>query len=306
MPTACNYKHFFREDDEREYWGREAAGCIFIAKDTGRILIGHRNDSEPHPQHGLPDQPGSWGTWGGKMDAYETPKDAVEREVKEETGYDGEYKLAHLYTFRSKDIKGKDFKYHNYVVLVPFEFTPSLNWENDNSKWVEYGSWPTPLHFGLDELVRHAGHKIKKIVDLIKSKTEKQKLIEFWSVRPVTFLKKSRISEAVNATISKQGLIDDGIYGYEMKSPHSYLRYGYEPASKIFYLYNITTPVFQDKNKGYAKALLESFFQLIKQYGGALDSEPYTTSGMAYIKHVVERLSKKYNVQLVKGRDSYD
>ena len=107
-------------------------------------------------------------------------------------------------------------------------------------------------------------------------------------------------------SVVPQGLIDNGIYGYEMKSSKSRLSYGYEPASNTLYLYSIATPVFQDKNKGYAKELLESFFQLIKQYNGALDSGTYTTSGMVYIKHVVERFSKKYGVKLVKGQTSHD
>ncbi len=307
MSTALDYKHYFSEEDEREYWGREAAGCIFIAKDTGRILIGHRNDSSPDPQYGLPDQPGTWGTWGGKVDAYETPKDAVEREIAEETGYEEDYKLAHLYTFRSKDANGQDFKYHNYVVLVPFEFMPELNWENDTSKWVEYGEWPRPMHFGLEELIRHAGTKIKKIVALIKKKIKKREIGEFWRSRPNPGPpKKSVLMNEGGVTILRQGLVDDGVYGYEMKSSHSYLRYEYEPARKTFYLRNIGTPNPEDRNKGYARDLLESFFQLIKQYGGALDSAAYTTSGMAYIKHVVERFSRKYNVPLVKGREIYD
>ena len=110
------------------------------------------------------------------------------------------------------------------------------------------------------------------------------------------------MKENTNATVSNQGLIDDGIYGYEMTNDHSRIRYGYEPDSKTFYLYTIATPNPDDQNKGYAKALLETFFQLIKSYGGALDAGSYTTSGMAYIQHVVERLSKQYHVRLVKGR----
>jgi len=106
---------------------------------------------------------------------------------------------------------------------------------------------------------------------------------------------------ADNIEIIKKGLVDDGVYGYEMKSPYSYLRYRYEPSSKMFYLDNIATPNLEDQNKGYAKAILESFFQFIKQKEGALDVGSYTTSGMSYIKPLVEKFSQQYNVRLVQG-----
>lgn len=448
MPTAQAYKSYFREEDSpREYWdtGLGAAGCIFIAKDTGRILLAHRSgrvDFEPH----------TWGTWGGKVDEGETPLQTVEREVEEETGFSGQYKVNHLWTFVDEEA---GFQYHNYLVVVPHEFYPQLNWENDDAEWVEYGHWPRPLHFGMVELIKHAGHTIKKVVSLIKKKNAelleamdtpppaivqkaeapkptnvldaraltnlyvvaatlwgeargegeqgmqavlnvimnrakgnftnaftvvlKPKQFSMWNgasdpddsaialakeqrdnptyrtiirlvdkaskgqlpditggatfyfnpkkanpswakklTKTVTIgdhvfykvpkksLKKAKqVKEDLNnPTISKQGLVDDGIFGYEMTTPQSRVRYGYEPSSKIFYLYNIATNP-DERNQGHAKALLEHFFQLIKSYGGTLDPGSYTGSGMAYIKHVVERLSKQYNVRLVTGR-GYD
>jgi hypothetical protein len=213
-------------------------------------------------------------------------------------------KLAHVYTFRGRTVDGHDFKYHNFVALVPNEFTPELNWENDRSDWVEYGHWPEPLHFGFEKLIQHAGFKVKRIVDLIKIKLQKSRAGEFWKGKSPTGTKQAQlIGENMDVPlISKRGLIDEGIVGYEMTTPHSYLRYGYEPATRTFYLHNIATPNMEDRNKGYARALLESFFQLIKQYGGALDCDTYTTSGMTFIKPVVERLLIEHRVRLMKGR----
>jgi N-acetylmuramoyl-L-alanine amidase len=437
---AFKLKHFFTEDDPtREYWdsGDGAAGCIFIAKDTGRILIAHRSDRvdfEPH----------TWGTWGGKVDAGESPKQAVEREVEEETGFSGRYKISHLWTYNDESA---GFQYHNYLVVVPHEFTPQLNWENDDSEWVEFGHWPDPLHFGLVELLKHAGETIKKIVLTIKKKNAElleaadappahihqvsatkpsnvldrqaindayivaatiwaeargegtrgmqavlnvimnrakgdfskakeiclnpsqfsvwnnidnkeeyalklanqqredetyrsaialvdkamhrnlsditggaifyfnpKKANPSWAKKMVRTVrignhdfyklpkkKKKPMQESAEVSVEKQGLIDDGIYGYQMSNDYSWMRYGYEPSRRVFYLYSIATPNADDQNKGHAKALLESFFQLIKRYGGALDAGSYTASGMAYIKHVVERFSKQYGVRLVKG-----
>lgn len=174
MPSALDYKSFFREDDmpDREYWGDEAAGCIFIAKDTGRILLAHRSGRVGYEPH-------TWGTWGGKIDAGEKPTDTIAREVEEETGFGGSYKVQHLYTYQDGD-----FKYYNYLVVVPHEFKPQLNWENDTSAWVEYGEWPNPLHFGMEALLQHAGQKIERVVSLVKRRKEKSKLFEAMDAIP--------------------------------------------------------------------------------------------------------------------------
>jgi hypothetical protein len=108
-----------------------------------------------------------------------------------------------------------------------------------------------------------------------------------------------------NISTTKQGLVDDGVYGYEIKSPYSYLRYRYEPSTSIFYFDNVGTLKDEDKHKGYAKELMEYFFKLVKDKTGAVDMGAYTTSGMMYVKPVAERLAKQYNVRLVTGR-KYD
>lgn len=285
---SLRYRSFFKEDSDDElpgepFWGDAGAGALFLAKDTGRFLVFLRSDGV--------NEPGTWNLVGGKLDYGENAKEAVAREVEEETGYSGEYKMTLIHTFRHKS-----FRYDNFLVIVPFEFTPQLNWEHDKSKWVEYEEWPSPLHFGLADVIKHAGSKLQRIVAAIKNhnahmageKTNPQVVENFNKCEFTT-----------------HGLVDNGIYGYEMRTPTSRISYGYEPTTKTFYLYNIMTPNTGDRNKGYAKSLLEDFFQLVKHYGGALDVEPYTAAGLSYIKHVVERLSKQYGVRLVKGR-KYD
>lgn len=162
MSPTQDYKAFFHEEDTstKQYWGSQAAGCIIIAKDTGRILLGHRSDRCEY-------EPSVWGTWGGKIDNDEDPKAAVKREVQEETGYDGVTKVSPLYVYTDGD-----FRYNNYALIVPFEFTPQLNWEHDTSKWIEFGDWPEPMHFGLEALLQHAGQKIKRVVELLKKKKD--------------------------------------------------------------------------------------------------------------------------------------
>lgn len=456
MPLTLNYKDFFHEDAEpsQEYWGERAAGCIFIAKDTGRILLAHRSGKVDF-------EPDTWGTWGGKIDLDETPKDAVVREVEEETGYTDVSKIQPLHVYRDGQ-----FEYHNFLIIVPFEFTPQLNWENQGSKWVTYGDWPEPLHFGMVELIKHAGTKIKKIIDLLSKKkytfaetmdappaiqitspttnnsvvdsrkladayvvaatlwgeargegergmhavmnvimnrakgnfsnarsialspsqfsiwnsvsNPEQKSLELatlqrqgklpdkkqyqealkivdaamkgeltditdgaqfyfnphkanpkWAKKmkkvatignhdfyKVVPKKTSKHDDALSARVAASiqgglkpireelqslGLIDDGIYGYKLTSEHSYVNYGYDPSTRIFYLYMVRTPNEQDLNKGYAKELMEKFMQIIHKQGGSLDEGSYTTSGMSFVKHVLERLAKQYHVPLVNG-----
>jgi N-acetylmuramoyl-L-alanine amidase len=441
MPMPLNYKSFYtdipRDDDPTtKFYGDEAAGCIFVAKNTGRILIAKRSEQVR--------EGGTWGTFGGKINAGETPKEAAVREVEEETGFDGEYKMSLLYVFKDKET---NFKYYNYLIVVPFEFTPKLNWESTTTKWTDYGDWPEPLHFGMEDLLKHAGSKIKKVIDTIQKKNDNMfeaidippaivqptnsagtnvvmssedladsliiaatlwnearedgergmhgvmnvimnrangnfkkakeialspeqfsvwnnikdplkianqlsgyrgkddmydKAIDIvdkarngllsditggaqyffnpkkanpsWASRMVRtktighhqFYKiprKSKVTQQMKENVggislTPKGLEDVDTYLYEIKSEHSYLRYSFNKNTKIFYLRNIGTSE-NERNKGYARELLGTFFQIIKQHNGALDTGPYTTSGMSYIKHVVERFAKQYGVRLV-------
>lgn len=137
------------------FWGKQGAGCIFLAKDTKRILLPYRSSSV--------EQPHTWGVWGGAIDNKENPSDAVRREVREEAGYTGSAQLVPLVVFQ----KGT-FKYHNFLTIVDKEFTPKTNWETDDFRWVDYGNWPTPLHFGLQYLIDKSGEDIQRIISKLK------------------------------------------------------------------------------------------------------------------------------------------
>lgn len=258
------------ETDAREYWGTEAAGCIFVARDTGRILLAHRSNEVDY-------EPETWGTWGGKVDAGETPKDAVEREVEEETGFSGRYKIHPLYVYRDGE-----FSYHNYMVIVPFEFTPQLNWENQGSAWVEYGQWPEPLHFGMEELIKHSGTKIQRVIELVKKR-------------------KSKMNEGEDYQSVPQGSLGIGLKSYKWVTPYGYLAYAHQEGTNQFYLLMVQTkPEF--RNKGYSKVLVRKFFEHMKKFhGSTLNPGSYTMSGMAWLKHILERFSKEFGVRLVNG-----
>ena len=126
------------------FWGKQAAGCLFYAEDTGRLLFSKRSKDvlEPH----------TYGTWGGAMDRGETPEQTVRREVGEEAGARAG-KLIPVYTFKHPS----GFQYHNFIAVVPSEFDPKLDHETEGFEWVKPPDWPQPLHPGAKELVRSRG-----------------------------------------------------------------------------------------------------------------------------------------------------
>jgi 8-oxo-dGTP pyrophosphatase MutT (NUDIX family) len=140
------------------FWGKQGAGAIILAKSTGKFLIPFRSS--------YVEQPNTWGVWGGAIDSGEDPKEAAKREVQEEAGYrGGDILMIPLYIFHDQK---SGFKYYNFLAVVDDEFTPNLNWETENFKWVEFGQWPTPLHFGLKALLQHSGAAIQKVIEKVR------------------------------------------------------------------------------------------------------------------------------------------
>jgi 8-oxo-dGTP pyrophosphatase MutT (NUDIX family) len=135
-------------DESGKFWGSQGAGAVFFAEDTGRFLLQHRS---PYVN-----EPNTWGVIGGAIDAGEDPKEAMIREVKEETGYSGPMEAELLYTFQS----GK-FRYHNFLVTVPHEFEPKHGWESQGHVWATLNDLPSPLHFGFEALLPAIEHKFK-------------------------------------------------------------------------------------------------------------------------------------------------
>lgn len=128
---------------ETGFWGRSAAGGLVFAKSTKRFLLAHRGEDTL--------QPGTWATWGGACDENETPAETVQRELREETGLEGliiSTNMTPLFVFRHSS----GFSYSNFLVTVEDEFQPTLNWETQGYGWFRHGDWPTPLHFGVEQL----------------------------------------------------------------------------------------------------------------------------------------------------------
>lgn len=125
------------------FFGAQAAGCILMAKTTGRIMLVLRSAEV--------DQPHTYGNLGGAHHSDERPIDAASREAHEETGYTGKVQMIPLMVF-TKDA----FRYSNFLGIVDEEFEPHLGWEADKAVWVELGHFPSPLHFGMKALFADA------------------------------------------------------------------------------------------------------------------------------------------------------
>jgi len=134
--------HSLYTDESGKYWGNEGAGGIFYAEDTKRLCFAHRSNHV--------NEPNTWGTWGGALEEGETPEEGVRREVKEESQYTGQVKLEKVYTFQDKK-----FRYTNFLISVPKEFTPKMDWETQGFVWTSLDEVPTPLHPGMQKFLPH-------------------------------------------------------------------------------------------------------------------------------------------------------
>ena len=115
---------------------RISAGVFFYSSTTDRFLFLLRNDAR---------NSGFWGLPGGKMNADETLLDGIKRECLEEMQYFPKRgKLVPIQKFVNNT-----FVYHTFFCKVKHEFIPKLNQEHKGYCWVNYDSYPRPLHPGL-------------------------------------------------------------------------------------------------------------------------------------------------------------
>ncbi len=80
------------------------------------------------------------------IDGDETPKQALDRECKEEMGFVPDVKKT--YPFDIYESKDKNFRYYTFVCIVEDEFLPTLNEESIGYLWINLGTWPKPMHSG--------------------------------------------------------------------------------------------------------------------------------------------------------------
>lgn len=94
-------------------------------------------------------EPYTWSVIGGIIDEGEDAFEAALREFSEETEFDGDY----LYSKELHVHQSDKITYTIYHLVIASEFEPVLNWESISAEWFEYGDWPNPLHYGMEELI---------------------------------------------------------------------------------------------------------------------------------------------------------
>ena len=138
--------HLSSGNDSR-FFGNAGAGVIVYCTQTKRFLLGLRSE--------LVNEPNTWGTFGGKIDDDADPKSAAQRELKEETGYNGSIDLQLFDVFQSGN-----FKFYNFFGKVEEEFEPVLDWENESAEWFTLNEFPRNLHFGIKRLLEKLNNLI--------------------------------------------------------------------------------------------------------------------------------------------------
>jgi len=154
VPDVQGDYHETQGDDSR-FWGNRGAGILLIAKDTGHILLVHRS--------AYVNEPGTWGIPGGMIDVEDSsPSEAAKREAQEELGYSGAIELKPAHVFKA----GK-FRFFNFIGVIPEEFEPTLDWENEDAGWYSINDLPSALHFGIKSLLSNSKSQIQDVLDSV-------------------------------------------------------------------------------------------------------------------------------------------
>lgn len=139
---------------ERTY--KIGAGCLLLSRDTENFLLIQRSEYVSTPN--------VWGLPGGKLDENETPEFAAKRELYEETGINCQSTpLSLIYT---NEVHAPRFKFYTYACIVDTELVPKLNWESSDFVWCNMSSLPTPIHWGVSQLLHNniAGNLLKRLL----------------------------------------------------------------------------------------------------------------------------------------------
>lgn len=145
----------FEKDNLPTDWNQtlNTVGCYLVYKDKFLMLqrVEHKS------------QPNLWQLPGGKIDKNETPLQAIQREVREETGFSfPKEKFIFLDTVYARYEGEYDFLYHMFKVVL-LEKPEILLSTNEHQKY----NWVTSEESLLLPLLKDQGGAIKKVLHLL-------------------------------------------------------------------------------------------------------------------------------------------
>jgi 8-oxo-dGTP pyrophosphatase MutT (NUDIX family) len=155
-------------DKKEKYWGSKGAGAILFSPEKKQFGFGRRSKNV--------DQPGLIGTLGGAVENGDSIKETVENELMEEIGYFYPLHLVDLFVYTDDE-----YQYHNFVAIIDDNnFTPKLNWENDEIVWIDYSEISkkelSGIHFGLESILNN--NRAMNVMEMISNAAKKERVID--------------------------------------------------------------------------------------------------------------------------------
>lgn len=116
------------------------AWAVIYCAATGKFLLGKRSSRV--------NKSGAWNLFGGRVDHGERPREALVRELGEETGLSIKPRhLEKLHTVSRRHRSGQaERDMHYYVVKANREFAPRLNREHSDFRWFKAKQLPSKFN----------------------------------------------------------------------------------------------------------------------------------------------------------------
>lgn len=120
---------------------KQAVGMLIICRSTNRVFLLQRSPSAGHSH--------LWALLSGGLEPGEDSLKALAREVKEEISINPSIIDYHLV---KKEITPRNDFYY-YIGFTNSEFTPKLDFENEDWGWFDVDNLPKPLYPGLKDKI---------------------------------------------------------------------------------------------------------------------------------------------------------
>lgn len=129
-------------------YSQPGAWAVIYCTATNKFLMGKRSSKANNG--------GTWNLFGGRVDNGEHPRQALVRELGEETGMSIKPRhLSKLHTVTRRSRAGGDGRdMHFYVIKAEREFSPRLNREHSDFRWFKSKQLPSRFNVPTSIAVR--------------------------------------------------------------------------------------------------------------------------------------------------------